>query len=259
MGQFKFIVPMLHKNLSGSSGYGSNFHEDFLFNIKNRYEGEYFLYEFTNEDDFKILASTSDDVKCNIETGDILKVKNGESVWSTDCPAVIAVGFFPFEDSSGRVAGFIKVEMTRQPIIEQIRLIEKRLTIVGLVLVAVITGISALTLLYLMKPLKDIVSHAHRISAEISSGNVLYRGNVDDTSADFREVIDAINSIIAALREREILLQAIIEGIPAIVYYLDSDNVVLWANRNSSSIIPTPVGYEDDFGSLLKVLRMSVF
>jgi signal transduction histidine kinase len=230
------------ESFAGSVEYGIDFREGFLFRMKERYDGEYFLYEFTEEDAYRILASTSESVKCNVESEDISKIRSGENVWSTACTAVLGVGFFPFQDFSGNVAGFIKIEMTRQPVLEQIRSMERRLSFVGILLVVGITAISAMTLVYLMRPLKGIVRQAHHISAEISSGNISYRGNVEDTTVDFREVIDAINSIIAALREREILLQAIIEGIPGIVYYLDVNNVVLWANGNALEHNPHIVG-----------------
>lgn len=237
------IAPVFQgNNYIGSVEYASDFCEDILFRIKDRYEGEYFLYEFTEEGAYSLIVATSEDVKCNVKAEDISRIRMGENVWSTSCPAVLTVGFYPFHDFAGRVAGFIKIEMTRQPIIEQIRSMEQRLFIAGILLVGMITVMSAAALFYLMRPLKDIVRQAHLISSEISAGNVFYRGNVEDTTVDFREVIDAINSIIAALREREVLLQAIIEGIPGIVYYLDSDNVVLWANGNAREHNPYIVG-----------------
>lgn len=136
------------------------------------------------------------------------------------------------------VAGFIKSELQYIPIADTINAIRTRLVIFGILLLFLLLISVSIAMKLLLRPLHSVVEQTRNISARILSGDLEYRGDVSAASPDFQHVISEVNTIIASLRSREVLLQAIVEGIPGVVFYADANQQVLWANSRATAILP---------------------
>jgi len=228
--------------------YGMEFGPAFMRTLKDRHEGEYYLFLLDKDGTARMIAGTRGTELCAL-AGDpdasrtsLVHLIRGDPVWSLDCSQARAVGMYPFKDYSGEVAGFIKAELGRIPLSDAVAGVRIRLTTLGILMILSLglsLGIALRTFLY---PLRAVVAQTKTISRKIIAGDVAYRGDITETAPDFREIIGAVHDIINALRERGTLLLAIVEGIPGIVYYVDADYQVLWANGLAKQRVPTLVG-----------------
>jgi signal transduction histidine kinase len=232
------MMPIFHGGkYVGSVEYGMDFGYSFLNRIKERYDGSYFLYELDEDGFYTLLASTGDVPECSITNTDMQTIVSGEAIWSKKCKGLRNVGLIPVFDFSGDVAGFIKVEVSRDLIVEELSLLVRRFIIISIIIAILVTAVVFFSLIHLFfKPLRRVVAQTTTISDQITKGNLYFRGNIDEAAVDFQGIIRAINTIIATLRERENILKAIIDGFPGIIYYLDNDYNVLWANERAKKV-----------------------
>jgi len=87
---------------------------------------------------------------------------------------------------------------------------------------------------YLFKPLKEACEYTAAVSRAILGDNAVITDGLNGKApSDFVAMMTAVKDSINILRERGALLQAIVEGIPAMVYYVDEDYRVLWANEQA--------------------------
>lgn len=219
----------------GSIEFGMDFLR-FLEKITDRYCGDFHSFELTGNGSFSQFSSTETPPAYTPSVDEIRRIESGESYWLKPEGEDYSVGILPFNDFQGNVAGFFQVELCRISIADQIG--NMRDLFVGLTIITITSIVSMLFLFVrrnLVRPLQRVVEQIQRISKEITSGNLNYRGNVDETGVDFRAIIKAINQIIANLRERETVLRAIIDGFPGIVFYLDHETRILWANARAKT------------------------
>ena len=248
----------------GSVEYGMEFGDSFLNRIKSRYEGSYFLYELDENGTYAVAGSTGDPADCMITEEYIKTIEAGTPIWSKECEGLKNIGLIPVYDFSRDVAGFIKVEFSRDAIVEELSRMIRRFVGLSIIIALLITAVVFFSLIPLFfKPLRKVVEQTTKISDQINSGNLHFRGNIEETAVDFREIIRAINNIIVTLRDRERVLQAIIDGFPGIIYYLDHEYNVLWANERAKKIIgeniigsnlaaaPIPHGFFENESELL--------
>ena len=97
---------------------------------------------------------------------------------------------------------------------------------------------------YLFKPMQEACEQTMAISRNILGEDFIDTDNRKNGLPDFRRVMEAVNNGIHVLRERGALLHAIVEGIPAMVYYVDADYRVLWANGMAKQRVPDLVGLD---------------
>lgn len=234
----RVMLPILSdEEFIGSVEYGMDFGNEFLSRIQSRYDGEYFLYKMDMSGTYSLIASTGGITDCIVTENDLDSIRNKRATWSEKCSGMKNVGLIPVIDYSGMTKGFIKVEFPRDQIIQNISTMARQFGIVSIATAFIITLIVLLALVYILfRPLRRVVAQTSKISTEIQKGNLHFRGNVDMTAVDFKEIIQAINDIIATLRDREGILKAIIDGFPGIVYYLDNNCRVLWANETAKMI-----------------------
>ena len=235
----RVVMPIFNGNeYIGSVEYGMDFGDLFLGRIKERYDGSYFLYELRENGSYMVLATTGDTSECTISESDIETISAKKIVWSKKCSGLKNVGMIPVIDFSGDVSGFIKVEFSRDLIVEELSRLVNRFIVISILLTLFVISIVYVALVFFFfKPLRRIVAQTTDISKEITRGNLHFRGNIEETAVDFHSIIRAINSIIATLRDRESILKAIIDGFPGIVYYLDKEYNVIWANERAKDIV----------------------
>ncbi|WP_304224284.1 ATP-binding protein [Gracilinema caldarium] len=222
----------------GSIEFGMDFGTAYVQKMKKKYGGDYYIFLFNGPETYKMLAGTQDNPRCSTADRLLESLRNGNAELSLDCSHARAVGLYPFRDYSGKVIGFIKAELQRIPLSDALKSIQGRLFIIGLVLIASLIAASLYALNSFLIPLSEVVAKTQLISEKIISGDVSYRGSISHGAAEYQEIIRAVNTIIDALRERESLLQAIVEGIPGIVYYVDVNCRIIWANKLAMSRFP---------------------
>ena len=233
----RVMMPVfMNDRFIGSIEYGMDF-QGFLERITERYCGNFFIFELHNNNTFSLFSSPEEVPLYVPGFDEVAKIRDGTQSWVVPSGRDFSVGILPFKDFEGNVAGFFQVELCRSSIIQKISDMLRTFIILIFLLTVVFTGLLFLYIqLFLIKPLRSVVDQTKAISREITSGNLSFRGDVDETGVDFKEIISAVNKIIANLREREILLKAIVDGFPGIVFYLDRDSRVLWANARAKTI-----------------------
>lgn len=92
------------------------------------------------------------------------------------------------------------------------------------------------------RPLCAVVSGIRALAGAMNRDGEFGREEPKVVSADYGELVAATNEVLGVLRERGMLLQAIVEGIPGIVYYVDSGYHVLWANEMATTRVPGLLG-----------------
>ena len=239
----RVVVPLFRgRDFLGAVEYGMEFGEAFTERLKAKYDGDYYIFGLADDGSPRFVAGTRAADRCPLAERSITDLAAGKDVWSLDCSKARAVGLYPYRDYAGKVIGFVKAELFRIPLVDAINFVRQELIILGIVLVAVLALTSFLAMRALFRPLRAVVSQTRMISDRIVAGDLGYRGDVSETAMDFREIIAVVNGIIGTLRERELLLQAIVEGIPGLVYYVGPDWRVMWANSRAIALMPGIVG-----------------
>jgi signal transduction histidine kinase len=210
--------------------FGMDFGSEFIHKLQKKYGGDYFLFLFDGPNEYSLVASTQDAPRCPTTDSLITTVQDGNTELSLDCNQAKAVGLYPYKDYSGKVIGFIKAELQKIPLSDALGDIQKRLIILGLIIIISLFLSMLYALNSFLKPLEEVVAKTHLISEKILSGDISFRGSITHGAMEYQKIISAVNTIIDALRERESVLQAIVEGIPGIVFYVDSNYKLLWAN-----------------------------
>jgi len=199
----RLLTPLFLKGeFIGLLEYGMEFGALFIRTLKERHEGEYYLFLLDADGQARMIAGTRGTELCapagdpDASRASIAHLIRGDPVWSLDCSRARAVGMYPFKDYSGAVAGFVKAELGRIPLSDAVAGGRIRLTTLGILMI---------------------------LSLGLSLGI-------------------ALRNLLYPLRERGTLLLAIVEGIPGVVYYVDADYQVLWANGLAKQRVPTLVG-----------------
>jgi signal transduction histidine kinase len=232
----RVMLPVFNEgSYIGSIEYGMDF-LSFLTKITNRYCGEFYIFELEENNSFSLFSSFKETPRYLPGLDEIIKIKEGAPFWLAPPQKDYSIGLIPFKDFTGNVAGFFQVELSRSTITEEIsEMLQLFMTLMFISTCIIVSLLFLYIHQFLVNPMRNVVEQTKNISAEIISGNFNFRGDVNETSADFKEIINAVNSIIANLREREILLKAIIDGFPGIVFFLDRDFRVLWANARATT------------------------
>ncbi len=241
----RVVVPLFSGPIFlGAVEYGMEFGQAFAERLKATYDGDYYIFGLDGNGQPVYIAGTREIDRCTPSTNSVRDISIGRNVWTLDCSQAQAVDLYPFRDYAGTVIGFIKVELSRLPLAGAINQIRGGLIVLGVVLLVALVLTTILAMRALFRPLRAVVNQTRMISERIAAGDLGYRGDVSETAIDFREIITVVNGIIGTLRERELLLQAIVEGIPGVVYYVGPDYRVLWANTRARQLMPAIVGMD---------------
>jgi len=225
----------------GSIEVGLPFDQRELREFGERHAGDYFLYRFADAGANLVSATSTDDV-CPMSDAALGKLRRGEVYSSTSCSLRDHVLGIPLVDYSGAVIAYLKVVTDRTVLEAGLRAMRFRLSMLAIAATLLIPAVVWIALGRLLRPLSMIVAQTHAIANRIASGNHEYQGDVSASSPDFREIIVEINRIIAALRSSEVQKQAILDGFPGMIYLVDADLTVVWANESALARRPEMVG-----------------
>lgn len=236
----KVMRPVYHDGqFAGVMEYAREFGNEFMQKLQQKNEGAYFLLLFEDRFSANIIAGTRATTVCPLYESSYDQLIHGQAVWSLECEEARGVGLYPFHDHQGKVSGFIKVELDTVPLSDTLSDIYYQNILLGVVM-ALILGVSLFFgLQFFLQPLRNLVRYTRNIAEHIIAGDVSYQGDGSRTPRDFKDITSSINDIIVSLRERGALVQAIVEGIPGMVYYVDRNMNVLWANGTARTLLPT--------------------
>ncbi|PIE31498.1 hypothetical protein CSA56_18135 [candidate division KSB3 bacterium] len=239
---FRVVVPMNYQGRhTGSVEYGMDFGREFLLQLRQDLEGDYFIYRIVNGVVDMHLGTLDSDV-CFIQGPQIEEILADQPVFKISDDRTTGFILIPFRRFNGEVQGFIKVVLDRSELARQMAQLTRSALLFGGGSIVGLTAIFFGLITLALRPIPQIVEQTKQISAEISRGNFTFRGNVKETSTDFQEIIAQINRIINALRESESQKQAILDAFPGMLYYIDRDFTILWANRTMRHIYPAIIG-----------------
>lgn len=239
----RVVVPLFSDQIFlGALEYGMEFGPRFVARLSEKYEGDYYIFTLDPDTLPKFIAGTRPMERCPLAERSLDRLRQGESVWSLDCQHARGVALYPFKDYSGTVIGFIKAELQRIPVSDAVLGMQRRLITLGIILATALVAMITLALRLMLKPLASVVRQTRVISERILSGDLDCRAAIPTKTPEFRDIIEAINSIIGSLHKRETVLQAILDGIPGIMFYVGMDYRVAWANEGARYLIPGIVG-----------------
>lgn len=239
---FRVVAPMTYQGRhTGSVEYGMDFGREFLAQLKQNLEGDYFLYRIVNGV-VDLHVGTRDTDVCFIQSPQIETILADQPVLKISNDQRIGYILVPFRTFRGEVQGFIKIVLDRRELADQMLALKRAALILEGGGILGMTAVFFLLISTFLRPVSQIVEQTRRISAEISRGNFMFRGNVEETSVDFQDIIAQINQIIQALRESESQKQAILDAFPGMIAYIDPQFTVLWANRTMLDLHPDLIG-----------------
>lgn len=148
----RVVVPITYNNNHvGTVEYGKDFGESFLSSLKDKYNGEYFIYSLADENKY-LSGTTGDDIwKVNLDINSNIKTGNNIFLKSSDEKYVIML--VPFKDYSGEIKGYIKVIQDRTEIINDINSMKTKMYIYSMIFSIVVC---IFTLIFIVYSLKDI-------------------------------------------------------------------------------------------------------
>lgn len=238
----RVVMPIFHEgNHVGSAEFGLSFNEATLREFQERRTGEYFLYIFDGATPQRLAGTVPQD-PCPISEEELDGVRAGTFFATNSCSLRDRLLVLPLEDYSGEVVAFLKVVTDRSSLAAGLRSMRFELSMLGLFALVFIPMVVWFLLGKLLSPLSRIVSETRNIADRITSGDLDYRGDIAYRVADFSEVIGEINRMLEALRGAGYQKQAILDGFPGMIYYVDRDLNVLWANEGALEERPGMVG-----------------
>lgn len=228
----RVITPLFYNGeYLGALECGMDFGEDFVRELKNKYSYNFFIFLLNGSSGFSYFAGSEPYEQCPLAEHSIEKIMSGESVWSVDCSKAKAVALYPFTDYSGKIIGFFKIEILHIPFIDALTAMKNRFVISSTIITVIVSILIIISLQLIILPLNSVVQQTIELSAKITAGDLTLPTKVQEPTLELQEIVDAVNDIILALRERGAVLQAIVEGIPGIVFYVDREHKILWANQ----------------------------
>lgn len=234
----RVIEPLYyHGEFLGLLECGMEFGTSFLERLKSKYGYDFYIFLFDKTNSLLFLAGTQEKDKCPLAEKNLLQLQKGENIWALDCKEVKAVALYPFTDYAGTYIGFIKVEIQSIPLIDAISKIKERYYTLSSLLTIFITICSFLGLQLIIKPLNSVVKQTKILSQKIIQGDLSLPSTVYEPTYELQEIVNAVNEIILTLHDRSIILQAIVEGIPGIVFYVNEQFTILWANNAAKEYI----------------------
>ncbi len=248
---YRVVMPVYYEGLRvGSAEFGVMIDDTTVIRFQQRRSGDYYLYVF-EPDSTRLLAGTSSDDPCPVLPEELVLLRQGETVARTTCSFRDRLLIVPLRDYSGEVVAFLKVISDRGRIESGLRTMRYQLSMLGLFAVITIPVIAWVLLNRLLRPLSGIVAQTRLIADRIAEGDLDYRGDVDYSASEFQEVIQEINRMLEALRAAGYQKQAILDGFPGMLYYVDNDLNILWANRGALAERPDMVGnnVRNDYGT----------
>lgn len=171
----RVVVPISHDNKHiGTVEYGRNFGEQFLTSLKEKFDGEYFIYSFQDEESVsweknnKYVAATSENDLWGINENVIDKLKEGNEVYEKSSDEKFQIIMIPFKDFSGKVSGFIKVIQNREKILQEMGVMKNQMYTYSIIAALIISLIVLGIVNYLLGGIKELLKKTEIIA----SGNL---------------------------------------------------------------------------------------
>lgn len=225
----------------GSIELGLPFDEQELREFVERRPGDYYLYQFADAG-ARLVSATSTDNECPLSEAALGRIQGGDVYSSTSCSLRDHVLGIPLVDYAGEVIAYLKVVTDRSALEAGLRGMRYRLSLLAIAATLLIPVAVWIALGLLLRPLSTIVDQTHAIADRVAAGDREYQADVSASSPDFRRIIVEINRIIAALRSSEVQKQAILDGFPGMIYLVDAELTVVWANEPALARRPDMVG-----------------
>ena len=197
---FRVVVPMSYEGRHiGSLEYGSDFGDNFLEKIKDHYGGEYFLYQFDDEDEQKseLLAFTTDEDLWEIDDKDYLtNIRDNEVLYLQSKDKKSNITFMPFKDYRGQVSGYFKIINDRSALVSRLNAIKRNGSMVTVGLSALLLTALYLFLSHSFKPILSLVE----MMKEVSAGDLTKTIDIR-TKDEISFLGDSFNTMIVSLRQ----------------------------------------------------------
>ncbi|WP_432667058.1 methyl-accepting chemotaxis protein [Wukongibacter baidiensis] len=178
----RVVVPIDYNNKHiGTVEYGRNFGEEFLNSLKEKFDGEYFIYGFKDgdsvswEENNKYIAATSESDIWEINENTIEELKNGNEIFVKSSDEKFEIIMIPFKDFSGKIKGFIKVIQNREKVLKEASLMKKQMYIYSIIAALIISLIVLGLATYLLKGINKLLEKTEIVASGNLTENVKIR------------------------------------------------------------------------------------
>ena len=178
----RVVVPMSYENGHiGTVEYGRNFGEEFLTSLKEKFNGEYFIYSFKAEDNVaweennKYIASTIENDIFEIDESTIDKLKEGDEIFIKSFDEKFQIIMIPFKDFNGKIRGFIKTIQNREKILQESGIMKKQMYTYSIIGALIISSIVLGIVTYLLGGIKELLKKTEIIASGNLTENVKIR------------------------------------------------------------------------------------
>ncbi|WP_341548943.1 methyl-accepting chemotaxis protein [Desulfitobacterium sp. THU1] len=203
---FRVVVPMYYNGVhTGSVEYGSAFGDTFLNNIKEQFEGEYFIYPIAvnsvavtenkgNEKGY--IASTTETDQWIVGQDSIDQLQSGNMVSLISEDKKNSILLIPFKDYSGEIKGYIKAITDRSVTLGYTNQFQKVMVILSAIIALFLSVIIFFSLrLTVLKPI--LYLHDNIKQVEKGDYTVTCQKKNDD---EIGQVFESFNNMVSTFR-----------------------------------------------------------
>ena len=213
---FRVVVPMSYNGEhTGSVEYGSDFGEGFLKDLKEQFNGDYFIYTLTKtdisdeqkSDNKPFLAGTLDEDKWTLLESEIEPIKNGESLNFLSSTKNESILLIPVKDYKGNINGYIKTITDRSTVVGYELWIQKLLIIVSL---SIALLLSILMFIFLNRAILRPIFNLQRVMKQVEGGDFTIEctsksnDEIGQLSKSFNAMVHTVRNILTDVKEASV-------------------------------------------------------
>lgn len=194
---FRVVAPIEYEGKHiGSVEVGSDFGSDFLTSIKSDLNGEYYLYNFENEDHLP-LAATAEEDPHPVDTAIINELRqSGEAMYTYSADEKKLIMLIPFKDFQGDIKGYIKGVDSREATVAHMNSLTINAVVIG-----AISLILVLTVTYfLIKSITRPITRVAVLMEQVANGDLTIEKAPVKTKDEIGILTTALNKMIDNLR-----------------------------------------------------------
>jgi diguanylate cyclase (GGDEF)-like protein/PAS domain S-box-containing protein len=242
---YRVIVPVVYEGIHrGTVEMGGEIGSHFLYELKDNYGSDYFLY--SRYTDIMYLAAT--DTKDRFPfTGEALaEAMSGNVFLGNAADRSYSIILLPLADYEGTVVAYLKVVTNRSEILNQLVKKEQNLALL-LAGTIILTSALIIILLYstVLKPLLEIKIFLRKVASLNFGLRLEVQGNdeIAEIKHNLNDTVDIIDKAMSELQTANKQTITILNSINALVYVIDIDTFeVLFINKYGLDIYGDVVG-----------------
>lgn len=194
---FRVVAPIEYDGKHiGSVEVGNDFGNVFLTSIQSDINGEYFIYEFENEDNTPIAATVEKDPYQVSATILNELQKSGKATYTYSDDKKQSIVFIPFKDFQGDLKGYIKGVSSREATIAYMNSLTINAIVTGIISLIIVLAVTYYLIRSITRPIRKVALSMERIA----DGDLTIENVPVNTKDEIGILGAALNTMIDNLR-----------------------------------------------------------